>query len=390
MMKQITSTKLATVVGAATLAMAIGVPAQAVVVVDGVNGWEVSFEGSVSRVYVYQDAGATLGGVGAKTLATAGRRSGESGDALVRSGPLPAFFSFSEGARLAEVARYAGKSLASLTPANENRVVKNHLWHSNLRNDVSQTAWQTDFGETYFGIGGDFGAFSIRRTAMPLQRQNYLTDLSVLGARADLDTQIALAHSGYEHLDLDYDARISYRTPDIGGFQVEAFMSGLYHESGYQPACGLANCTTDLTAWGGGLQLGLDTDYGSGEVSGSGYTGGTLGSTLMVDEYALDPELVKHEHRGWLAQAAWTFPTRTKLGFSYAKSEADETSGQDESRLDLERSYLQGQRAWTVGVYHDVTDWFKLVAEYSKLEQERFDGEQEESDVVGVGWFLSW
>lgn len=383
-----TSTKLITVVGSATLAMAIGVPAKAVVVVDGVNGWEVSFEGSVSGFYVYQDAGATLGGAGAETLATTGR-SGASGDALVGSGPLPAFFSFSERAPVAEVTRFAGKSQTSFTPVNENRDIKNHLSHKNSHNDVSQTASQTDFGETYFGIGSDFGALSIRRTLRSLQRQNYLTDLSLLGAGADLDSRIALAHSGYEHLDPDYDARISYSTPDIGGFQVEAFMSGLYRESRYQSACGLAKCT-DLTAWGGGLQLGLDTGYGSGEVSGSGYTGGALGSTLMVDENALDPELVKHEYSGWLAQAAWTFPTRTRLGFSYGKSEADETSAQDAGRLDLERSYLQEQRAWTVGVYHDVTDWFKLVAEYSKLEQERFDGKEQESDVVGVGWFLSW
>ncbi|MGH6635092.1 MAG: porin [Gammaproteobacteria bacterium] len=376
-----TRKKLTTVVGTATLAMAIGVPAKAVVVVDGVNGWEASFAGSVSGFYVHQDAGgATLGGVGAETLATTGR-SGASGEALVSSGPLPAFFSFSERSPEAELTRFAGKGQASFAPAIENWDIKNPLSH----NDVSR-----DFGETYFGIGGDFGAFGIRRTLRPLQHQNYLTDLSVLGARADLDSRIALAHSGYEHLDPDYDARISYRTPDIGGFQVEAFMSGLYHESGSQPACALRNCSPDLTAWGGGLQLGLDTGHGSGEVSGSGYTGGALGSTLMVDEDALDPEVVTYEHRGWLAQAAWTFPTRTKFGFSYGKSEADAIGARDASRLDIEGSSLREQRAWTVGVYHDVTDWFKLVAEYSKLEQERFDGKEEESDVVGVGWFLSW
>ncbi|MGH8607992.1 MAG: hypothetical protein ACREX9_11385 [Gammaproteobacteria bacterium] len=43
-----------------------------------------------------------------------------------------------------------------------------------------------------------------------------------------------------------------------------------------------------------------------------------------------------------------------------------------------------------MGVYSDVTHWFKLVAEYSQLEQERFDGEEQESDVVGLGWSLSW
>ncbi|MGH8647311.1 MAG: porin [Gammaproteobacteria bacterium] len=384
-MNRNTSTKLITVVGSATLAMAIGVPAKAVVVVHGVNGWEASFEGSASGFYVHQDAGATLGGVAAETLATTGR-SRASGEARVGSGPLPAFFSFSGGLPEVEVTRFAGKGQGRFAPASGDWDKKNYLSYS----DVSQTVSQADLGDTYFGIGGDFGAVSIRRTLRPLQHQNYLTDLSVLGARADLDRRIALGHSGYEHLDPDYDARISYRTPDIGGFQVEAFMRGLYHESGSQPACGLGNCATDLTAWGGGLQLGLDTGHGSGEVSGSGYTGGALGSTLMVDEDALDPEAVKREHRGWLAQAAWTFPTRTKLGFSYGKSEADETGTRDASRLDIEGYSLREQRAWTVGVYHDVTDWFKLVAEYSKLEQERFDGKEQESDVVGVGWFLSW
>ncbi len=385
-MKRMTNTKLTTVVGSATLAMAIGVPAKAVVVVGGDNGWEVSFEGSVSGFYVYQDAGATLGGVTAETLATIGSRTSE--DAIVGSGLLPAFFSLRERSPEVEVSRLAGKALISFAPAGKNGDIKNYLSNA----DVSQAASHTDFGETYFGIGGDFGAFGIRRSLRPLQHQSYLTDLDLLGAGAagDLSNPIALGHRGYEHMDPDYDARISYRTPDIGGFQVEAFMSGLYHEGGFQSACGLASCTGDLTAWGGGLQLDLETGYGSGEVSGSRYTGGALGSTLMVDEDALDREGVRHEHSGWLAQAAWTFPTRTKLGFSYGSSEVDETSAQRASRLDIEGSYLQGQKAWTVGVYHDVTHWFKLVAEYSQLEQERFDGKEEESDVVGVGWSLSW
>ncbi len=386
-MNRMTNTKLITVVGSATLAMAIGVPAKAVVVVGGDNGWEVSFEGSVSGFYVYQDAGATLSGVTAETLATIGR-SRTSEDSIVGRGLLPAFFSFSERSPEGEITRLAGKARISLAPASKNGDIRNYVSNA----DVSQAASHKDFGETYFGIGGDFGAFSVTRTLRPLQHQSYLTDLDLLGAGAagDLSNEIALGHSGYEHLDPDYDARISYRTPDIGGFQVEAFMSGLYHEGGFQPDCGRGNCTGDLTAWGGGLQLGLDTGYGSGEVSGSRYTGGALGSTLMVDEDALDREGVRHEHSGWLAQAAWTFPTRTKLGFSYGSSEADEASAQRASRLEIERSYLQGQKAWTVGVYHDVTDWFKLVAEYSQLEQERFDGKEQESDVVGVGWSLSW
>ena len=40
---------------------------------------------------------------------------------------------------------------------------------------------------------------------------------------------------------------------------------------------------------------------------------------------------------------------------------------------------------WTVGVYHDVNSWLKVVAEYSN-----FDAGAGETDTFSLGGFLLW
>jgi len=43
-----------------------------------------------------------------------------------------------------------------------------------------------------------------------------------------------------------------------------------------------------------------------------------------------------------------------------------------------------------VGVYHDITSWLKVVAEYSNVQDEFHGGEEQESDVFSVGGFFFW
>ena len=50
-----TKSKLAAAIGSATLAMALSGPANAVVVVGGDNGWEISFDGEVNQFYTFSD-----------------------------------------------------------------------------------------------------------------------------------------------------------------------------------------------------------------------------------------------------------------------------------------------------------------------------------------------
>ena len=50
---------------------------------------------------------------------------------------------------------------------------------------------------------------------------------------------------------------------------------------------------------------------------------------------------------------------------------------------------------WTIGVYHDMTSWMKMVAEYSNLENEykrtaTLSSGKTEADVFSLGAFLFW
>jgi hypothetical protein len=50
---------------------------------------------------------------------------------------------------------------------------------------------------------------------------------------------------------------------------------------------------------------------------------------------------------------------------------------------------------WTVGVYHDMNSWLKLIAEYSSLEND-YDGAgsniggSTDADVFSLGTFFFW
>ena len=51
---------------------------------------------------------------------------------------------------------------------------------------------------------------------------------------------------------------------------------------------------------------------------------------------------------------------------------------------------VEKQSAFTFGVYHDVSSWLKLIAEYSLVEVEWSDGASQEADVFTVGSFFLW
>ena len=60
------------------------------------------------------------------------------------------------------------------------------------------------------------------------------------------------------------------------------------------------------------------------------------------------------DNDGFYVQAAYTFNGTTKIGGGYGESKQDADMMNPGWESDL----------WTVGVYHDVTSWLKVVAEY--------------------------
>ncbi len=425
------------------LVMAVPNLAGAVVVVGGDAGWEVSVDGAVSGYYVNQDTDTRPAAAAPAGALYGGTISDDRDSSRVTSGLEPAFIGFS--VQSPTVNGLTGRAHITVAPVIHNAKTKNT---TNTFN-TALTGSSLDVREAFFDVYGTFGTISVGRTLSMFQRQNYLTDMSLLGVgvAGDVDRgAITLGHSGYGYLYPNYNARIAYRTPNVQGIALEVGVfdpSNISHESALFPgapfvgglgvtaqetdtprfegeisyatnfgagifqawASGLwqeaefIGTNTDVTAWGaaGGVMVG----YLGFEAVASGYTGEALGTTLMLDQDALDATGEERDHYGWYAQGAYTFAGLTKVGLSYGTSMADETTFEQgcrvsnpivllDPRCTAGDTRLEEQHAWTVGVYHDATSWLKLAAEYSNVENEWFGGEDQEADLFAVGGYFSW
>jgi hypothetical protein len=108
------------------------------------------------------------------------------------------------------------------------------------------------------------------------------------------------------------------------------------------------------------------------------------------------------ENDGYYVQGTYTFNGKTKVGASYGKSTQDAFSASATAAGIITNGLATNQDIeldmWTVGVYHDVNSWLKLIAEYSKSENDysanvndptTFSGSTE-SDTFSLGTFFVW
>ena len=374
-------------------ALLLAPAAQAVVVVGGDNDWEVSFDGNVNGFYVIEDSDPAPAAPAASMrmvqlvpddgdttdansapdfLASAMNRSIPSArrggnitpdreSSRIRTGLLPAFFSFN--VRSPEVAGLRGSARISFAP---------QIQTSNRKNNFgagTQAGAQIDMREVFFNIDGEFGTVSVGRTLSLHQRHNILTDMTLFGVGAQggqAGGGTTLGRIGYGYVYPQFNARISYKTPQVNGFQLEigvydpsqisneqaplawnetssprfeteatyattytggtlkAWLGGLWQTA---EIAGTNNAVTgrddEVTAYGihGGAVLGFE----GFELTGSGYVGEALGTTLMLDTDAVDYCGDEREHSGYIIQGTYTFNGRTKFGVSYGASMADET-----------------------------------------------------------------
>jgi len=436
--KKMTRTRLSAALGSAALAMAVAAPVNAVVVVGGDNGWEVSFDGNVNGFYVNSDidpapaqaSGGVLAGATLNALAP------DQDVSRVRTGLLPAFFSFN--VKSPTVNGLTGKGRISFAPQ--------------IQNANTETAFgaQIDMREVFFDVEGSFGTISVGRTLSLFQRKNILTDMTLFGVGVhgvQKGGGTTLGRIGWGYVYPNFNARISYRTPDINGFQVEV---GMFDPSTVASESGLAATITDTPAFeaeasyatsfaGGSLMFwvggayqeaeftagtvdalgaalggtdvettgvhgGIQATFGGFDFVFSGYTGEAIGLTLQYDTDSLDPFGQERDNDGFIAQGSYTFAGKTKVGLSYGESNADETAGERACRTAVgaaaiaaacpngvaNESRAAQQNAWTVGVYHDVTSWLKVVAEYTNSETEWHGGESHDVDTFAVGGFFFW
>ncbi len=444
--------------------LCVSLPAQSVVVVGGDKGWEISFDGSISGFYTVQESdGDPATASPESTAVVSGFNNSSPGlgetRSRVQSGLLPSFFTFN--VRSPTMNGLTGTGRISFAPVIQNGNVKNAF--SGRDSGLSTI----ELREAFFNIESAWGTVSMGRALALFQRQNYLHDMSLFGvgvgrgfdSRGTATASFALGHSGYGYLYPNYNARIAYKTPNIhdmnfeiglfdpsiittmadrlgssgtlnsargtdvprveaeasyattfGRGRAHVFISGLYQTAFHTQACQTqafgASCAQGdtITAWGlaGGVALAWDAV----ELTVSGYGGQALGSTLLLDEDALDPRGAERDHKGWLAQLTYLATEQTKIGGAFGESFVDETVfdqscrlaqldtravGCSDGQIDYSgRAGIARQRAWTIGVYHDVTSWLKLAAEYTNVKRQFADQQSQGADVFAVGGFFSW
>ncbi|MGR9091405.1 MAG: porin, partial [Gammaproteobacteria bacterium] len=291
-----------------------------------------------------------------------------------------------------------------------------------------------DVREVVVNIDGDFGTFSFGRTLSIFGRQAILKDQTLFGVGAPTGssggTTAGRIGRGYTYP--NFNARFSYKTPNINGLQVEV---GLYDPSREQTAIGNILDETDTPRFEGeisytttfdngsfqiwmdglwqdiessalgasqdvtvsGFGAGGDLKMGPWNVLGSYYTGDGLGRSLQfVGGTRCDTTgntCQEADNDGFMVQGSYTFNGKTKVAGSYGESTEDGYDANVGAGLDATRDVDLSM--WTVGVYHDVNSWLKLIAEYSNVENEfgklgAANSFNTEADVFSLGTFLFW
>lgn len=421
--------------GALALALGLAAPAGAVVVVGGDNGWEVSFDGNVNAFYTHidADAGFDFLGNGAPSAAP------QENESRVTSGFLPAFFSFN--VKSPTVNGLTGTARISFAPTIQNNA------NDGLRNKTSVYAdggiqgATIDTREVVANVEGAFGTVSFGRTLSIFGRNAILNDMSLfgVGVTGPNNGGVTAGRIGRGYIYPDFQARFAYKTPNMNGFQAEVGMFDP-HETMAQFAVGGANGRFDQTetprfegevsyataftdgtfkAWvdgmyqelGGlaanadslassGIGAGANANYMGFGLTGYYYHNRGTGMNLAFTNAGIGcfggvagaSQCEAAVNEGWYVQGTYTFTQVTKVGFSYGES-GQERFGNAGLRAaqggNLAGSEDARNSMYTVGVYHDVTSWLKVIGEYSHAQNQNFNGTDPSADIFSVGSFVS-
>jgi len=373
--------------------------------VGGTNGWTLSTDGMVNLFAINTSGDDRPANVNNGITLADGEDSFR-----IRSGFLPGILGFNISGP--EINGLLMKARVGFYPNPQN---------ANTKNSFST---QIDLREVFFTVDGTFGQVLVGKTLSLFQGQNALTGMTLMGTgiNAAAAGGTTLGNIGYGYIYPQYNAQVRYTTPTRSGFKaaigmydpsiirtdggpeatttktprVEAeidwqgllgdvtlhtWVSGLYQEAEFE--------TTGDTVTAEGVAGGVQIGFAGAELVLSGFDGSGLGSTLMLDTDSLDPTGEERDSQGGIAQLSYTW-NATKFGVAYGANTMDETDTEKAIRQGGGVAELEAQRMLTFGVYHDINDHLKLVAEYSQAANEWFDDQDQNVDIISLGTFFLW
>ena len=394
-------TKLAATLGVLAF---LSAPANAAVVLGGADGWEVSYGGFINLFYTQSDFEFITGG--------------SEDSAHLNEGLLPAFHTMTVKTPEVNGLRGTGQITFAVDSSSEKGSRLN-------KSGVLGTGSNIDMREVFFNVSGDFGTISAGRTLALFQRQAILKDYTLFGVGALAGPDgggTAVGRIGYGYVYPDFRTRFAYTTPDMGGFQLtvgifdpqeplgpnstygsetdtpqfqaEATYNSSFEGGSFSGWAGFLWQEQEITssAVGGtgdiesvGWNIGAEVTASGFNVGGHYYDGDAL-DTLFFNTGALGgfgcnaTACKEASNDGFYIQAGYTFNGATKIGGGYG-----------ESRQDADALYNIGRvknELWTVGVYHDVNSWLKVIAEYGNYSGTVLN--QKDVDTFSIGGFLLW
>jgi predicted porin len=374
---------LASMVAAAA---AVAAPAQAVTVMAE-DGWTLGVSGQVNQFVVFTDNDAA----GGEDIQE------------VRDGLLPAFINFDMKAPTMN-----GLDLAA---------------HISFSPGTNQSSYDTfEQREVYFTVDGSFGQVLMGKALGLYGSHNILTEQTLwgvgYGTGGNGGTTLGGIALGYDYA--AWRSQVRWTSPDMNGFKVAvavadgsdpAFRLGA---NGSLPASSLATGASGADK--DDLRYEADLSY-AGAFDGGSYSAWlsgvtedrddlsedlqqwTVGGTLKVSGFEFMAQYSdsedgtlnlladgitpgqdvdgKLEWDQYVIQAGYRFGGTTLVSANYSELEdksANATDGADES----ERI--------TLGIYHDVNSNLKLVAEYTKVENDNED--VLDQDIIAIGGFM--
>jgi predicted porin len=359
--------------------------------------WTLEVSGTVNGFYVNREA---------KTRRSDGSWT-TTRDSAVENGLLPAWLNFKLST---QVEGWDLKAHFGFAPGITDRSPVIGLPAGADPNSTLGPFSQIDTRNALFSLGRpDFGSVTIGRDIGLFGRDIILADMTLLGvggnanAAVPFNTTFGMISHGYMYV--GFQPQITYRTPDLGGFTVEA---GIFHpskfagtearEPAFQATAAFATkaASTPVRVWasvitqktsgeGGhraeGVEAGAKVGFGDFEAVLYGFDGRGLGASTVGALFfeTRDAEGQRQKSRGYFAQGTYKLG-KTKLGLAYGENR-DDNSG-------LCGGCDRKTPAGTFGVYHSFNKYVTLTGELVREEIKNDSEKVAKINTIALGAIL--
>lgn len=358
--------------------------------------WTLDINGTVNGFYTFTDCSRNVGASQWNTFSACNVVGNGSKTSSIQNGYLPAWINVVAKARLNNL---DVKAHVGIAPGTSNPSI-----FGGQRIAGAQPVG--DVRNAYLSFGdASWGSVKLGRDAALFSRQATFSDITVPGvgtqaqASGALNTTFGQVGEGYIYM--SFQPQITYTTPAIAGFQgaVGVFQPidvGSQYAGRKQPMLqGLAtydfgaptglngqvwtsfvnatgeNLNTGANATARGYELGGKINVAGITANLSGFSGKGIGdSVLFLGATDAAGNLYKTE--GFLGNVTYNIVASTKLGVQYGETRNKNIAGAT-------------NKAYVLGVYHDLVPGLKIVGEYINHATEQTGAPDARSKTFAIG-----